>query len=271
MFLRSPIILTLLLPVACKRPVSSESDVEMARGKLATGKEIFMPKVVSLTMPIGGNMAAYCSGVLVGPRQIITAAHCVDSAKEVIVERYERDLSKSSRKGIAWKQFPKFVENDLQTKRYMSALDVGVVVLDKPYPAPFMTLNPSVANSYSNAIYAGIGRSEGEQFDLKLRHAGNIQSNRVNHRGWGSVWISKGTAALCHGDSGGPLLTQAGELLGVQSASSYLETGKRKMCGDAFASNHADVYAHLDWIVCTFKGWGAPLPGFEKFTCNSNK
>ena len=40
----------IFLPMACKPLESAESDVEMARVKLATAKEIFIPKVVSLKM-----------------------------------------------------------------------------------------------------------------------------------------------------------------------------------------------------------------------------
>jgi hypothetical protein len=67
------------------------------------------------------------------------------------------------------------------------------------------------------------------------------------------------------------LITSAGELLGINSTISAAASGKHGICGESKSSTQADVYAHLDWIVCTFKGWGAPLPGFEKFTCNSNK
>jgi secreted trypsin-like serine protease len=264
----SPLLAAFLflpLMISCKRSVT-DSDPQMSEGIVARGNEEFLPYIVSLRMPVDETTAGYCTGVLVGARHVLTAAHCIDDAKSIQVVRYGKQFMNTKQNAVAWKIHPDFPTSPRKSLGAEgSAVDIGVVLLEKSFPPPYARLPAASKQNHDNAMYVGVGTSEGEKFDLKVRYGKGIQAHRVDVRPLGAIWRSRGQAKLCTGDSGGPLFSSSGEVLGVASTSVGRIRSNR--CGVSDAAHHADVKTHLKWVACVGKGWAVPFSGLEKVDC----
>lgn len=250
---------TLCAWTACKRKEAVPSDVEMARGVVARGTEPFVSSFLMLLIE-KQNRTFSCSGVLLGPRQVLTAGHCVDGAEKISVVRFDQQLRETSVTAGAWQKHPDWRGMQGKSLPETSKSDLGIVILASDLRGPYAKISTLKESNVSDAIYVGIGRSEGEVFDKKIRYAKDIDAFRLKFRNDGGTWISRGIAVLCKGDSGGPLLGRDGGVLGIASAVSY--ENLKTDCGHAKRSYHTDVQENIVWIVCSFARSGQPLPGF---------
>jgi hypothetical protein len=247
--------------LGCKAKKPEDSDVEMARGKLARGSESFLAPFVSLEMAMGGDFASSCSGVLLGPRHALTAAHCLDKILAARVTGYDQKLGKSSVAAGAWQMHPEWGKTKVKSGPERHKHDLGIVVLAKELAGPYAKIDASERSNLKNAVYVGIGRSEGNADDDKIRYATDIDTFRLKYKPDGGTWISRGAAILCSGDSGGPLFAGDGGLLGIAAAVAFEEKQKQD-CGAGKRVYHADVRESIVWIVCSFAKAGYPLPNY---------
>jgi S1-C subfamily serine protease len=250
-----------VLCFACKQKPAQDSDVEMARGMIVLGTEPFVGSFVSLLGVQTGDVGSRCSGVLLGPRHVLTAAHCVESVKSIEVGRFDQKLNRTMILAGSWQIHPEWTKWKSKSGPESHKADLGIVILGKEVKGPFAQISASEKSNVTDAFYVGIGRSEGDKRDNNIRYAQNIDAFRLKYRPDGGTWISRGAAILCSGDSGGPLFAQDGSLLGIASAVSFVE-GQSQSCGNGKRVYHSDVRENIVWIVCAFSKAGYPLPNF---------
>lgn len=164
--------------------------------------------VVRLNMRADGGAVGSCSGTIIGPRAVLTAAHCLDGgATEVRVwlgvgEEYT---------AASFAYHPQFDTNSLQ-------FDVGVVLLAADLPrAPAALLGRS-GQIGETAILAGFGRDE-NSVTTKLRAGSTTVSNVTPTRL--ETKYAPPSSSICSGDSGGPIFLQTGgawAIAGISSA-----------------------------------------------------
>lgn len=167
--------------------------------------------VVKLNMRDGaGNALGGCSGTIIAPRAVLTAAHCLDdnpaivrvwlgTGPEIIAESYDFH--------------PSYHQNNT------TALDVGIVRMAEDLAhAPVPVLVSRDARTGETAILAGWGRDQASE-PSRLR-AGSATISAV-----GSLTLetqhTTNASSICLGDSGGPLLLQEGgrwSVAGISSA-----------------------------------------------------
>lgn len=243
----------------CKFKPPVDNSVEMARGIVARGTEPFVGSFLMLLIE-KQNRTFSCSGVLLGPRHVLTAGHCVEGAEKIRVLRFDSQLRETYVNAGAWQKHPDWRGVKGKSLPEASKSDLGIVILATDVSAPFAKFSTLKDSNVSDAVYVGIGLREGNVHDQKIRYAQNIDAFRLRFRNDGGTWISRGTAVLCKGDSGGPLLGRDGGVLGIASAVSY--ENLKTECGNAKRSYHTDVQENIVWIVCSFARSGHPLPGF---------
>lgn len=150
-----------------------------------------------------------CTGTIVGPRAVLTAAHCLDGDVATVLVWLGTGPQYTAESFI---YYPNFVFNQ-------SGFDVGVVLLAEDLPrTPVPILTSRQAQAGEAAIIAGFGRNE-DSDTTKLR-AGSTTVSAVTATYIHSLFAPP-SSSICSGDSGGPIfLSQGGAwvIAGISSA-----------------------------------------------------
>ena len=229
-------------------PAQSRLKVDagyFATGSLARADSGVYTSVNLLTLATGGS----CSSVRIGPRAVLTAAHCTNEG----IAAWTQDLvsnwgqSLSSKISYSAANYAFVVTGTAGASRE----DWGVVVLDSEMPADVKTLEIAAPNE----IYIGQPAYSVGYPDY-IMTTDNEVDNRAVTRVVGKdcrIRNFKGDNILtdCYmarGSSGGPLLvkTKAGrwKIAGICSEES-LDSNGEMMVGQVYADRVANVYSNV--------------------------
>jgi hypothetical protein len=167
--------------------------------------------VVKLNMrSSNGTGVGSCSGTLVTPRAVLTAAHCLDEdVATVRVWLGETGTLEYTAQSFVF--YPGFVFNQ-------SGFDVGVVLLGEDLPrTPAALLSSRSAKIGETAIIAGFGRTENSEI-ASLR-AGSTTVAAIGR--YIETLFAPPSSSICSGDSGGPIFVSEGgawTVAGISSA-----------------------------------------------------
>jgi V8-like Glu-specific endopeptidase len=210
---------------------------------------------VVMVLKRGAGRAGFCTGVVVAPRVVLTAAHCATAIKDMRIFY----LDDAGRPVIAELQavavHPGF-RADALTKRAVS-IDLALIQTQAPLDARFspagLDETGAVAVGQSVRIVGyGLG-SEGEGTS-----GGVLRSALLRVRAPLStilLWAedpNKAGAGGCSGDSGGPILSDdRAKVLAITAWSAGAGGGRR--CGDV--TQGPLVAPQRAWIEGVLKGW----------------
>ncbi len=214
---------------------------ESERGAIVDGELTeSLPQVVAITprrVQCDDAATVLCSGTLIAPDAVLSAAHCFDSRRPGLA--YEVAVG-STLTGAADRVFvlevvkhPEFDErtraNDVAILWLASPID-GVAPLPLPDPS---SMPPPIG---ARVELAGFGATEpGAPPDGAKR----VGVGRVANVDANVIEVEPDPAVSCVGDSGGPLFAGEGELVGIASSG---DTGCREL----------SVYATIAPAVTTF-------------------
>lgn len=204
----------------------------------------------------GPGISAFCSGVVIAPRIVLTAAHCVSGSPGQVA--IYAPTNGEPRPIVAQRiiRHPEYVPNAIKLRR--RSIDLALVMASESLPAPYSPAR--IARDVpvrldSNYVIAGYGlRQEGEE-----KTGGELRTGRLIAQAplssillWARDAEKRGLGA-CTGDSGGPIFESSSLHL---VAITVWSTGPRgRQCGDL--TQAALVAPQSGWINTVLRQWSA--------------
>lgn len=189
--------------------------------KVVNGTACGQPEqsAVILLQMRNGSGTSVCSGTLITPTKILTAAHCLpEGTSEVLAGAFSPDGSVVGIPASGWAVHPQFQRS---TSRLVN--DVAVVFLSSPLSNSTMGILVSEASAPGQSVFiAGWGQPG---FNLVVGEAilGLVDEISVGFNYTGKL------ANTCGGDSGGPAFRSLGGragVVGITSSGTTPECGK---------------------------------------------
>ncbi len=223
-------------------------------GESRDGAEL-SPHVVMVLSNADGR-AGLCSGVVIAPKVVLSAAHCVKSPAQSMVHFRSGErpvLLPVSAIAI----HPEFKANAPKTRE--RSVDLALIQLRDPLPAPFEPAPLDTDGSVTlgtRYVIAGFGLTvEGGTASGQLR-MGEISARAPLSKLllWAEDPNKRGFGA-CTGDSGGPIF--AGPLRHIFAITTWTEGTGKSHCG---ALTQATLVApQRSWMEQVLRSWGMSL------------
>jgi hypothetical protein len=213
-----------------------------------------------------------CSGAVIAPDLVLTAAHCVLERAQYRVVAVDRRFRPRTVRAVAAAMHPEFVPGT--TPRTQPGVDLAILKLAEPLGPEFMPLDPRVAGRVAKGQpvdLAGFGVvGEGNKASARvlrqtrLVSLGTLQvANRVVVVADEERLAQVSGAGACRGDSGGPIFAGGPggyQLVGIVSWSSGAFMGRdRSACGGLTAVT--PVADHASWIAARAEDLRRLSPG----------
>ena len=176
--------------------------------------ELTKSPVVVLLINTPDGRTGLCSGTMLSPNKVLTAAHCLEGTASVDILFGTTTDKFASVTASSWNIHPDFSGASFTN-------DVGIVHAPVSLPVPNLPILTSSAPKIGDkvSIFGYGATSGGAKIDGKLRVGnmtiGGVDAARIY------AYFDPSSSNTCSGDSGGPMLLQVGGQQTIVGTTSY--------------------------------------------------
>lgn len=212
------------MPVFAMPAAALEGGTPLTAGAVSRGTVAIQAVA---PQPDGTARVSECTGVLVAPDRVLTAAHCLDEAsapQHVAVFFFDGPKAVPPYAPVAAiLRHPGHVKGwarrkgNIETRQTEISSDLAVLRLASPAPAGRapLPLGGTGRPDILTVLGAGMDGPDGRSGTLKSAPLGNIRHTRSGPQ---LAFATPGRARICRGDSGGPVLGPDGKIWGISGA-----------------------------------------------------
>ncbi len=211
-----------------------------------------------------GSRGTFCSGALIAPDLVLTAAHCIQAGTDYKIVLYDSQRTPELRDVRRVAVHPQFRVQGISNHR--ASADVALLQLAAPLPKPVAAVGipsePIAAGQTFSVTGIGVSRpGDGKSGGvvraatlLSTSQPGRLQIRLVDP----AANNQRGGLGACTGDSGAPVVQQqsgGAVIVGVVSWS----TAANNSAGCGGLTGVTPLTLYRDWVVQTARAWGAGL------------
>ncbi len=202
--------LSLLLLIGCRGPEETRATEDPITGGRIDRSHEAVGQVGAFD---GDAVGFFCTGTLVGPKTVVTAAHCLfDGARRVYAPELAFEVG-----GVVHRIARSSVNPGYDPGRDEGWEDAAILRLEEASEvgAIPVSIDPPLEGVEADVVGFGVTRASGPGQGVgsgRRRHA-RIALGLVTDR---EIFYDASASGACYGDSGGPIL-QNGALVGVTS------------------------------------------------------
>jgi hypothetical protein len=210
-----------------------------------------------------------CTGTIIGPNQISTAAHCLEDNPAVNTMQIQFGVTPATSPDVKVKGYsvhPDYKGLPIGQNGYANVrlFDVAVIAFDGKIPQGFgIAPVGSTANlqAGTEVILAGYGAYSDN--DMQERPLTQVKKAvALFDRNFKEIQLQVGgQQGGCYGDSGGPsyILSENGMCLKTLSTTTGPGRSGNGTCTQG-SGTLMDITAHQGWMSCAYEKLGVPLP-----------